>query len=46
MNKALVLKDIHKVFNKGTVNEKVALNGLSIELDPPFTIAFQHKNKV
>ena len=34
MNKALVLKDIHKVFNKGTVNEKVALNGLSIELDP------------
>ena len=34
MNKALVLKDIHKVFNKGTVNEKVALNGLSLELDP------------
>ena len=34
MNKALVLKDIHKVFNKGTVNEKIALNGLSLELDP------------
>ena len=34
MNKALELRDIHKVFNKGTVNEKVALNGLSLELEP------------
>ena len=33
MSKALILKDIHKVFNKGTVNEKIALNGLSIELE-------------
>lgn len=29
----LTLKDIHKTFNPGTVNEKRALNGLSLHLD-------------
>ncbi len=30
---ALELKDIHKTFNKGTINEKVALNGLELKLN-------------
>jgi putative ABC transport system ATP-binding protein len=29
----LVLQNIHKVFNRGTVNEKVALNGLNLKLE-------------
>ena len=28
----LEIKDIHKTFNKGTVNQKIALNGLSLHL--------------
>ena len=28
----LELKDIHKTFNAGTVNEKVALNGVNLTL--------------
>ena len=30
---ALELKDIHKTFNKGTINEKVALDGLELKLN-------------
>ena len=30
----LDIKDIYKTFNAGTVNEKVALNGLSLHLNP------------
>ena len=29
----LQLNDLHKTFNPGTVNEKVALNGLSLKLN-------------
>ena len=29
----LELKNIHKTFNPGTINEKVALNGLNLSLD-------------
>lgn len=29
----LELQDIHKVFNAGTINEKVALNGLNLQLN-------------
>lgn len=29
----LEIKDLHKVFNKGTINEKVALNGLNLTLN-------------
>ena len=29
----LKIHDVHKTFNKGTINEKVALNGLELELD-------------
>ena len=32
-NYALELKDIHKTFNPGTINEKVALNGLDLQLE-------------
>ena len=30
---ALELKDIHKTFNPGTINEKLALDGLNLQLD-------------
>ena len=29
----LELKDIHKTFNPGTINEKVALNGVNLHLN-------------
>ena len=29
----LELKNIHKTFNPGTINENVALNGLNLSLD-------------
>lgn len=29
----LAITDVHKTFNKGTINEKVALNGLNLELN-------------
>ena len=31
---ALEIKDVHKVFNRGTINEKVALNGVNLNLNP------------
>ena len=31
---ALEIHDIHKVFNRGTINEKVALNGVNLNLNP------------
>ena len=31
---ALEIQDVHKVFNRGTINEKVALNGVNLNLDP------------
>lgn len=34
MSYALEIKDVHKVFNRGTINEKVALNGVNINLNP------------
>ena len=30
---ALEIKDVHKVFNRGTINEKVALNGVNLNLN-------------
>ena len=30
----LEIKDLHKTFNIGTINEKVALNGVDLNLDP------------
>ncbi|MCD7726489.1 MAG: ABC transporter ATP-binding protein [Clostridiales bacterium] len=30
---ALEMKEIHKTFNKGTINEKVALNGVNLQLN-------------
>lgn len=30
----LSIKNVHKTFNKGTINEKIALNGLNLELAP------------
>ena len=30
---ALEIQDIHKVFNRGTINEKVALNGVNLQLE-------------
>lgn len=33
MSFALELKDIHKTFNKGTINEKIALDGVNLKLD-------------
>ena len=30
---ALEIKDIHKTFNKGTINEKVALDGVNLQLN-------------
>ncbi|MCH5262518.1 MAG: ABC transporter ATP-binding protein [Lachnospiraceae bacterium] len=32
-NYALELRDIHKVFNQGTINEKVALDGVDLQLE-------------
>ena len=29
----LELQDLHKTFNPGTVNEKVALNGVSLKME-------------
>ena len=34
MSYALEIKDVHKVFNRGTINEKVALNGVNLNLNP------------
>lgn len=34
MSYALEINDVHKVFNRGTVNEKVALDGVDLKLDP------------
>lgn len=31
---ALEIKEVKKIFNKGTINEKVALNGVNLQLDP------------
>lgn len=31
---ALEINEVHKVFNRGTINEKVALNGVSLKLNP------------
>lgn len=31
---ALEIKDIHKVFNRGTINEKIALDGVNLNLNP------------
>lgn len=31
---ALEIKDVHKVFNRGTINEKVALDGVNLNLNP------------
>lgn len=33
-NYALEIQDVHKVFNHGTINEKVALSGISLQLNP------------
>ena len=30
----LEIKDLHKTFNKGTINEKVALDGVNLQLNP------------
>lgn len=30
----LEIKNLHKTFNKGTINEKVALNGVNLQLNP------------
>lgn len=30
----LEIKDVHKVFNRGTINEKVALDGVNLNLNP------------
>lgn len=34
MGYALEIKDVHKVFNRGTINEKIALNGVNLNLNP------------
>ena len=34
MGYMLEIKDLHKTFNIGTINEKVALNGVDLNLDP------------
>ena len=31
---ALEIQDVHKVFNRGTINEKLALNGVNLNLNP------------
>lgn len=32
-NYALEIKDVHKVFNRGTINEKIALDGVNLNLN-------------
>ncbi len=34
MGYMLEIKDVHKTFNAGTINEKVALNGVNLNLNP------------
>ncbi|MCM1464051.1 MAG: ABC transporter ATP-binding protein [Bacteroidales bacterium] len=34
MTYTLEIKDVHKVFNRGTINEKVALDGVNLTLNP------------
>ena len=34
MGYMLEIKNLHKTFNKGTINEKVALNGVNLNLNP------------
>lgn len=34
MNSMLELSNIHKTFNRGTINEKAALNGVNLTLEP------------
>ena len=34
MGYMLEIKNVHKVFNKGTITEKVALNGVNLQLNP------------
>lgn len=34
MSYALEICDVHKIFNKGTINEKVALDGVDLKLNP------------
>lgn len=34
MANMLEIQDLHKIFNKGTINEKVALNGVDLQLNP------------
>ncbi len=31
---ALEINDVHKIFNRGTINEKVALDGVNLKLEP------------
>ena len=39
----LQLNDLHKTFNPGTVNEKVALNGVSLHMEAgDFATKFVH----
>ena len=33
MSHMLEIKDVHKIFNAGTINQKVALNGVNLQLD-------------
>ncbi|MCM1553736.1 MAG: ATP-binding cassette domain-containing protein, partial [Butyrivibrio sp.] len=33
MSYALEIKNVHKVFNRGTINEKVALDGVNLNLN-------------
>ena len=34
MGYMLEIQDVHKTFNAGTINEKVALNGVNLNLNP------------
>ena len=34
MSYMLEIQNIHKTFNAGTINEKVALNGVNLNLNP------------
>ena len=34
MGYMLEIQNIHKTFNPGTINEKVALNGVNLNLNP------------
>ena len=42
----LEIKNIYKTFNPGTINEKVALNGLSLKLNEGDFVAADDSNKV